>query len=117
MPSSTPAATDVLSSAGYTVLARSRPAEALSMSEDDTRAVRLVISDVIMPGMTGPEMARRMYVRLPRVPVLFMSGYAPDAELHRAVLQLGAAVLQKPFRPEALLRRARELLDRAASTP
>jgi predicted ATPase/signal transduction histidine kinase len=104
---------DVLSRAGYTVLARASPIEVLEMSAEDLRSVRLLVSDVVMPQMTGPELARRMRARMPTVPVLFVSGYAPDASVHRAVLQLGATILQKPFTHEALLLRARDLLDRS----
>jgi two-component system cell cycle sensor histidine kinase/response regulator CckA len=105
-------AADVLRARGYTVLAAASGAEALALAETNAAAIRLVLSDVVMPGMSGPEMAGRLAERGLKFPVLFMSGYADSDS--GALLPDGAPLLQKPFSPDTLARRVRASLDAPA---
>jgi len=97
----------VLERAGYTVLLASDGEQALT-SGDDAR-VDLLISDVVMHGISGKELATRVRQRRPDLPVLLISGY-PRADLR---LEVGDEFLQKPFGPELLLTRVRRILDNA----
>ena len=95
-----------LESCGYTVLAAAGGAEALQLAELHDGAVQLLISDVVMRGMDGFELADRLVAIHPELRVLLLSGYPVDPELHGDV-----AFLQKPFRPSVLVARVRALLD------
>ncbi|MFN7940998.1 MAG: PAS domain S-box protein [Thermoanaerobaculia bacterium] len=99
----------MLSSAGYRVLVAAGPEAALSLPGFDLAAVRLLVSDVRMPGMSGPELARRLRERHPGLPVLFVSGDSGAAALD--ALALHAEVLAKPFEIHTLLARVREAID------
>jgi PAS domain S-box-containing protein len=105
-------ASDVLTGRGYTVLSAASGAEALALAEANADAIALVVSDVVMPGMNGPEMAALLAARGFSFPVLYMSGYAESDS--GALLPLGSPLLQKPFSPEALAQRVRATLDEAA---
>ena len=100
----------VLVSYGYDVLVANGADEALEMVRAHVRPIELIVSDVVMPGASGPAMAAQLQKDDPRVRVLLMSGFTDHALLHQG-LHLGARFLQKPFAPEHLARRARELLD------
>jgi two-component system cell cycle sensor histidine kinase/response regulator CckA len=100
---------------GYRVVAASNGPEALTLLQQGEGPVRLVVTDVIMPGMDGPELARRMLALRPGLPVLFMSGYTDDEIVRRGLLEAGQPFLQKPFTPEALSREVAELLKRRAT--
>ena len=69
------------------------------------------MTDVIMPGMSGKELANRLKALMPDLKVLFMSGYTDDPIMHNGVLGRGVAFLQKPFTPEALSGKVRETID------
>jgi two-component system cell cycle sensor histidine kinase/response regulator CckA len=77
--------------------------------ERHTGPIHLIVSDVVMPGMKGPELVARLSTPDTRFRVLYMSGYTSDS----VPLSPGTAFLQKPFTPAALARRVRELLDRS----
>jgi PAS domain S-box-containing protein len=101
----------VLLSKGYTVLEASRGDEALSVSESHRGPIELLVTDIVMPVMTGRDLAEQLLLRHPETKVLYMSGYTNDAIVHHGVLKEGAAFLQKPFTPDALARKVREVLD------
>ncbi len=102
---------EILSQHGYSVLEASRGAEALEVSGKHKGPIHLLLSDVVMPGMTGPELARRLADHRPAMGVLFMSGYTADAILHHGVFEHGAEFLQKPFTASALGAKVRKVLD------
>jgi CheY-like chemotaxis protein len=71
-----------------------------------------MITDVVMPGMTGRELADRLVQIKPELKVLVVSGYTADARAHRGVLDPGVAYIPKPFSPDGLLRKVREMFAR-----
>lgn len=102
---------DVLSEAGHRILAAADGRAALELATEYTGAVDLLITDVVMPEMSGPDLASRITPLRPSVIVLYMSGYTDHALLHRGAIEQGAAFLQKPFLPESLLSKIDELLS------
>jgi signal transduction histidine kinase/ActR/RegA family two-component response regulator len=100
----------VLAKLGYRVLAASSGEEALAVLNTGDARVDLVMSDVIMPGMTGPELCRQLSVRYPGLRVLFTSGYSNDAIVRHGVLEPGTMFIEKPYAPPALARKVREAL-------
>jgi len=98
-----------LESCGYTVLASASGPAALELAERHAEPIALLLSDVTMPGMEGPELARRLAAIRPGLKVLLLSGYGRDP----AILDAGVDFLQKPFRPSALVARVRWILDLA----
>ncbi len=105
----------ILETAGYTVLEASSAGEALSHCDSHAGAIDLLITDVVMPQMGGPELATRISDRRPSVPVLYVSGYTEDAIVHRGALECGTSFLQKPFRPDDLRRKVRQVLEAGRS--
>jgi PAS domain S-box-containing protein len=102
----------ILSARGYRLLVASRGADAIALATSHPGPIDLVLSDVVMPGTTGPDVVANLRVDRPGLRVLFMSGYTDHAALRRDVMQNGANFIQKPFLPEALARRVRDVLDR-----
>ncbi len=102
---------EVLESDGYKVLEARRGDEGLQIAEENTEPIDLLISDVVMPQMGGPEMARGLTSSHPETRVLFMSGYAEPLSQEKTVSKQDA-FLQKPFTPEVFLKRVREVLER-----
>jgi two-component system cell cycle sensor histidine kinase/response regulator CckA len=100
-----------LEAGGYTVLAAADGADAVRLVERYGGPIHLVLTDVVMPGMSGRELADRLVQRRPGLRVLYMSGYPGDAIVHRGALDPGTAFLQKPFMPDDLTRKVREVLD------
>jgi len=96
---------------GYTVLQASNPGEALLHCERYRDAIHLMLSDIVMPGMSGPELAERFRPLRPDMKVLFMSGYRGHDAVERRSPDLSGAYLAKPFAPAALAARVRELLE------
>ena len=72
----------------------------------------LLLTDVVLPGMTGSTLAEALVKRRPGTRILFISGYSGDAIAHHGVLSPGIPLLQKPFTPQALMRELRSVLDR-----
>ncbi len=100
---------------GYTVLSAESGDVALALVQQHTGPIALVITDVVMPDMSGPELVRRLGAARPGLRTLFMSGYADDALGAENELPADVNFIQKPFSPTALARRVREILDRAQS--
>jgi CheY-like chemotaxis protein len=97
---------------GYTVLAAANGVEALRLGEQrDIGQVDLLFTNVVMPHMSGKNLADRVAELFPRARILFASGYTGNANVHQDVLNQGVAHLQKPFTPSALARKVREVLD------
>ena len=101
----------VLETQGYAVLAAADGPEALQLAERHPGTIHILVTDVVMPGMSGREVGRRLAAQRPDMRVLYLSGYADDSIVRHGVLEPGLAFLQKPFTPEILTRRVRELLD------
>jgi PAS domain S-box-containing protein len=100
---------------GYVVLQAASGAEVLDLLGRG-HAIDLLLTDVVLPGMNGWELGRRVASSQPRARVLYMSGYAPD-ELRGAITDPGVAYIPKPFTPAQLIARIRAVLDSAAPTP
>jgi CheY-like chemotaxis protein len=103
----------ILKTQGYTVVTAANPDEALAVAREFKGPIQLMVTDVVMPGMSGLQLAERLAPTRPDMRVLFMSGYTNDAIGHQGVLDPGTAFLQKPFTPNALARKVREVLDTA----
>jgi CheY-like chemotaxis protein len=103
----------VLGDCGYTVLAASGGVEALAFAKDPGTVIDAVITDVVMPGMNGRELVEKLIEARPGMGSLLMSGYTDDDVLRRGVLHGETAFLQKPFTPDQLARKIRNVLDRA----
>jgi len=104
-------AREILRLNGYTVIEARHAREALLLSEAHRGPVHLLLTDVMMPGMSGGELARRLREARPEARILYMSGYADDAIFRRALPGKEAAFLEKPFTAAALSRKVREVLD------
>jgi hypothetical protein len=100
----------VLNSYGYRVLQAESAAEALRLCALEGGRIHLVLTDVVMPNLSGRELADRLDKLRPGVKVLFMSGYTGDAIVHQGVLQVDAEFIQKPFSPAALAGKVRAVL-------
>jgi two-component system cell cycle sensor histidine kinase/response regulator CckA len=108
---------ELLREAGYRVIVAAHGEEALGVGAQNGGPPDLVITDVVMPRMTGRALSEQLRALGPRLRVLFMSGYTDAAVLYQGLLEPGTAFLQKPFGPEALLRKVREVLDQPRPAP
>jgi PAS domain S-box-containing protein len=102
---------NILQRQGYRVLSAPNAAEALALSEAHEGTIDLLVSDVVMPRMSGPELAKRIAPMRPAMKVLCMSGYTDDSIVRHGVLDAGVAFLQKPITPSALASKVRAVLD------
>jgi two-component system cell cycle sensor histidine kinase/response regulator CckA len=102
---------EALANAGYRVLEASDGADAIWKWERDARTIDLLITDVVMPIVNGRELARRLGQLTPRMQVLYMSGYAADVIAYHGILDAGTNFIQKPFLPDALRLKVRDVLD------
>ncbi|MBA7616869.1 Sensor histidine kinase RcsC [subsurface metagenome] len=103
----------ILKKLGYTTFEAESGSSAIDIFEKKgTGGIDLLITDVIMPEMSGRELSEKLLLENPGLKVLFMSGYADDAIMHHGVLEEGVAFLQKPFSPKHLARQVREVLDK-----
>ena len=101
----------LLEGIGYTVLEAHDGEKALLSSKEYNGRIHLLLTDVVMPRMSGPDLAQQLAAFRQDMKVLYMSGYADDAIVQHGVLASNAAYLQKPFTPETLARKVREVLD------
>jgi two-component system, cell cycle sensor histidine kinase and response regulator CckA len=102
---------DTLQSRGYTVLEAEDGESGLALAERFTDRIHLLISDVVMPGISGKQLAEQLKKARPQTKVLFLSGYTEDAIAQEGGLEPGAAFLQKPFTLQNLARKVREVLE------
>jgi PAS domain S-box-containing protein len=100
----------ILGQYGYTVLEAANPAEALKIAQQQ-QPIHLLLTDVVMPGMSGPAMAKKIQAMRPELKILFMSGYAGGFGAAHGLLEDGTPLLQKPFSKNALLQRLREAME------
>jgi PAS domain S-box-containing protein len=96
---------------GYRVLEASSGEEALRLAEASREKIELLITDLVMPGINGRQLADTLRIRDPRLKVLFQSGYTADAVVHHGIVDAERTFLQKPFKLEALDKKVREILD------
>jgi len=110
----------ILESAGYQVFAAADPLDALELGAARREPIHLLVTDVVMPKMSGSQLANRLLTLWPSLRVLYMSGYMEDAIVHHGVLEPGTEFIAKPFTASELTRKVREVIDRdspAATAP
>jgi len=95
---------------GYRVLIAADGVEALKLIASHSGALELLVTDLLMPGMNGAELGRKVKKRLPGIEVLYVSGYAEELRQSGEIDE--SSFLQKPFAPQSLLRKVRDMLDR-----
>ena len=106
-------AVQVLKQQGYAVFEASHGEEAMKVAQEHAEeGIDLLLTDVVMPGMSGRELAQKLGFLLPKMKVLYMSGYTDDAIVRHGVLEGGVNYLQKPFTLDSLARKVREVLDK-----
>jgi DNA-binding NtrC family response regulator len=103
----------ILTGQGYKVIEASDGEEAIKVAHKNSgKKIHLLLTDVVMPGMSGRELAETLALRHPGLKILYMSGYTDNAIVHHGVLEEGVNYIQKPFTLDALARKVREVLDR-----
>jgi CheY-like chemotaxis protein len=102
----------ILQKQGYKILEASQGNEALFICEQHEEPIHLLVTDVVMPGMSGRELSEHLISLHLETKILYMSGHTNSAIVHHGVLESGVNLLQKPFTPEALARKVREVLDK-----
>jgi two-component system cell cycle sensor histidine kinase/response regulator CckA len=107
----------MLIQAGYEVISAASEEEALRLVDRRAEPLDLLLTDVVMPGLNGRELAEKLQARRPGLPVLYMSGYADDHVIRTGVLPAGSAFLAKPFSMEVLLRSVRAVLRARVNPP
>ena len=102
---------ELLTPMGYQVLSAASGEEALEMMAAQERKIDLLLTDVMLPGIKGQDLAKQLLHNCPDVNVLFMSGYLCPSMAHKGSEPRFEAFIQKPFAPNSLLRKVRKLLD------
>jgi two-component system, cell cycle sensor histidine kinase and response regulator CckA len=110
-------ASSILKACGYAVWSAESTQAALSICEEQLGAIDLLVTDVVMPGFSGRELAKRILARRPSIKVLYMSGYTANAVVHQGVLDPGTFFLQKPFTPSSLRNKVQEVLSSPPPQP
>ncbi|MFO7986774.1 MAG: response regulator [Desulfatiglandaceae bacterium] len=95
---------------GYTVLTAAHAEEAVEVFERQKGKIHLLLTDVVMPGMNGKDLAKRLQKQDPNLRVLYMSGYTDEAVVHNGELEEGTPFIQKPFSPDSMARKVREAI-------
>jgi two-component system cell cycle sensor histidine kinase/response regulator CckA len=108
---------EILESEGYAVTVAAHPREALNLAEALREPIDLLLTDVIMPGMSGRDLARELAPRRPGLQVLYVSGYAGEAIARHGGIEPGGRFLQKPFSEIDLLRRVAEAIEAGDGAP
>jgi PAS domain S-box-containing protein len=108
-------AATILKQAGYTVIMSNSAEEAEVLAFRYPGPIHMLLTDVVMPGTSGHEVARRVSVQRPETRVLYMSGYADDTVVNHGVLDAGINFLEKPFTPSSLIQRVRRVLEDEAA--
>jgi CheY-like chemotaxis protein len=103
----------ILERLGYKVLRGTNGAEAIAVAQKYDNRIDLLMTDVVMPGMNGSELATQLVLHHPEMKVLFTSGYSENVISHHGVLAEGVSFIGKPYTPMALARKVREELDKA----
>jgi PAS domain S-box-containing protein len=101
----------ILQEHGYKVLQGATPTDAIQIGEQHKETIDLLLTDVVLPGMSGRNVAEHLAFFRPGMKVLYMSGYTDDSVVRHGVLEANTAFLQKPFTPASLARKVREVLD------
>ncbi len=109
-------ALETLTGHGYVVIPAAGPAEALALAGGHREPIHLLVTDVVMPQLSGRGLAERLTPDRGEMRVLYMSGYTDDAMFRHGVLEAGTPFLQKPFTPQTLLQKVRDVLDRRVAT-
>jgi CheY-like chemotaxis protein len=103
----------ILKTQGYKVFEASHGEEALKVAKEHASdRIHLLLTDVVMPGISGPELSKGLISLRPEMQVIYMSGYTDNAIIHQGFLEQGVDYIQKPFTPDSLARKVREVLDR-----
>jgi DNA-binding NtrC family response regulator len=102
----------VLRERGYSVIEGQNAEDAVRLAKKHGAQIHLLLTDVVMPGMSGHDLAKRLTAQHPNLRVLYMSGYTYNIFAENETLEDGLSFLQKPFTPKALAQRVREALDR-----
>jgi CheY-like chemotaxis protein len=102
----------ILERLGYKVLQARNGAEAIALAQGYGDRIDLLLTDVVMPGMNGAELARQLVLHHPERKVLFTSGYTDDAIVRHGILKEGVSFIGKPYTPSALAKKVRGVLDR-----
>ena len=105
-------AVDILRAQGYKVLEATGGGEALIICEKEKNPIHLILTDVVMPQMNGPQVIERLMQVRQDFKALYMSGYADETVVHHRLLERGVTILHKPFTVEKLARKVREVLDK-----
>jgi CheY-like chemotaxis protein len=103
-------ATGILHAHNYTVLEAPDATTAIDLAERHPSPIHLLLTDVVLPGMNGRELAERLRVQRPEIKILYTSGYTRDVIAHRGVLDREVCFIPKPYSPEALAAKVREVL-------
>ncbi|MBI3280165.1 MAG: response regulator [Acidobacteria bacterium] len=104
---------NLLSGNGYTVLEARTGSNGVQVAQDHAGEIDLLVADMLLPELSGFDLAQQLRSRFPRMKVLFMTGYVEGDIVQKCVGELGASFLDKPFQPAALVKKVREILDNA----
>jgi PAS domain S-box-containing protein len=109
-------AREYLEASGYTVLVAEDGEAALRIAKTHGAKIHLLLTDVVMPGMSGRELAQQIQILLPGTPIIYMSGYTDQAIVHHGILESDAVLLQKPFTLNILTRKLRQAIETASES-